>query len=615
MTLRRHPLILGTLCALGPAALAQAGCVIGVTAGGPSWTDVRQSLEQHVLEAPANVHGRLALAQYLTYCDDTRREGVVQLSQLARDRTVGVPALESWSQSLAWLPQDVSALPLYRAYLRLRPNDRKVRAQLIELEKANVSAPPQASAPSPSISGPSQWPASMPADAVAEEPAGPLPLTAAASLAPSAWSARPKPTPPAAQAAAAGAVDTPQARLATLQEEIRDIEQDRIPEFSIGTVVRSRQGESGLSRLTDTEMPMVLKFPLGDGKVSLRVTPVMLNAGTPATAYDTLSRFGAGPASALANATTSAGSQNDAGVGLGVAYETRNWQADIGTTPLGLHKSDVTGGVRYRMPLGNEFSLDLNLSRRPVRDSVLSFAGARDARSGVVWGGVSASGGRAGLTWDDGRTGIYGYGALHQLTGSYVASNTRAEAGAGLYQHFVHEDNERLTAGVALTALGYDKNLRYFTFGHGGYFSPQEFVALSLPVEWQQRVGRLRYQVRGSVGLQYIHEDDAPYFPASAARQSAAAQAAADAAATGVTGANARAVYSGQRKTGVGYGLSGAFEYQLQSQLWLGGHLALDNARDYRQLAGGLYLRYAFQPSLRPASLPLSPLRSPYEND
>ena len=42
-----------------------------------------------------------------------------------------------------------------------------------------------------------------------------------------------------------------------------------------------------------------------------------------------------------------------------------------------------------------------------------------------------------------------------------------------------------------LTAIGYSKNLRYYTFGHGGYFSPQRYFSLSLPVEWSGRSGNL----------------------------------------------------------------------------------------------------------------------------
>ena len=639
MTVRHHSIFIGALCAAASSAWAQTGCQTVATAGGPSWQEVRQSLEQRVLEAPTHAHGRLALAQYLIYCDATRREGILQLLQIAKDRSVGAAALESWRQALAWVESDATSVPLYQAYLRLRPNDREIRSQLAALEKGGLlpgnrasasmlpaPAPVLSLAPQPleqplqplprAVAAPAPRP-SGPGAAVAVEPNVASALVPAPTI--SAWSAAPaQSATPRATTATGVAQTTPvpgslQAQVADLRSNIREIEQSRAPEFSVGTVVRSRQGEGGMSRLTDTEVPMELKFGFGDGKLGLRLTPVLLNAGTPNTSYDVLSRFGAGPVGALSDTTTSAGSQNDAGLGVGVTYEGRNWQADIGSTPLGFGETDVTAGIRYRQPLGQEFSLDIGLSRRPVRDSVLSFAGSRDDRTGVTWGGVSASGGRVGLTWARENIGIYGYGALHRLTGSYVVSNTKAELGGGVYQHFLRDTDRSLTGGVSLTALMYDKNLRYFTFGHGGYFSPQEFVAVALPVEWQERAGRLRYHLKGSIGMQYIREDDAPFFPASASRQAAAVQAATDAESTGVTGNNSLAMYSGQRKTGVGYGFSGAVEYQLQPQLWLGGHFGFDNARNYRQYVGGVYLRYAFEPFDKPLSLPLTPMRSPYD--
>ena len=46
--------------------------------------------------------------------------------------------------------------------------------------------------------------------------------------------------------------------------------------------------------------------------------------------------------------------------------------------------------------------------------------------------------------------------------------------------------------------------------------------------------------------------------------------------------------------------------------LFIGGHLGLDNAQDYRQWNSGLYMRYMFKGSTKPLALPVSPYRSPY---
>ena len=88
--------------------------------------------------------------------------------------------------------------------------------------------------------------------------------------------------------------------------------------------------------------------------------------------------------------------------------------------------------------------------------------------------------------------------------------------------------------------------------------------------------------------------------------------AASDALAFGETGATA--IYPGQSRTGLGYNLGAAMEYQMHPQVFLGGHLALSNARNYREFAGGLYVRYAFQPYNGLQVFPVNPLRSPYAN-
>lgn len=399
----------------------------------------------------------------------------------------------------------------------------------------------------------------------------------------------------------------------TVRDELQELRQSKTPVLSVGTVARVRQGESGLGQVTDLEAPLQLKFSLGDGSMTLGATPTAVSAGTPDQDYGNLSRFGSGPATALNAPTRSPGSQNDAGVGLHMAYASSRLQMDLGTRPLGFHQTDITGGVQYLLPVSDNTSLTGALSRRAVTDSVLSFAGARDARTGETWGGVSATGGRLDATWDDGDFGVYGYGALHGITGTRVQSNSRAEAGAGLYWRVHRAPDSGFTAGLNFTGMAYKKNLRYFTYGHGGYFSPQQFLALSVPFDWTQRTGRLSYQLKGALGVQYFKEDAAPYFPTSASRQAAAAQAASEAEAFGTSGTSS-AIYRGQSKTGLGYNLGMALEYQMHPQLFIGGHLAMDNARDYRQFTGGLYMRYALEPYTGAQAMPLKPLLSPYSD-
>lgn len=419
----------------------------------------------------------------------------------------------------------------------------------------------------------------------------------------------------------------------SMQSALDQIQQERSPRITQGVTIRSNDSESGLSKITDVETPLEISLPMGDDRIALRVTPVSLNAG--GLSDSAHSRFGGfndaqmGNLQSLlaTNPTTdqldafdagidgSVGRQKDSGVGLAVAYENPSLglKTDLGTSPMGFLYSTAVGGISLDRPFseGSDVRYGLSLSRRPVTDSLTSFAGTRDARSGLEWGGVTANGGRLQLSYDNGEYGAYGYGAAHKLTGHNVESNDRIEAGTGVYWYLLNDDERQLTMGLSLTGINYDKNQNNFTYGTGGYFSPQNFFSIGVPVGWSQRTDRLSYSIKGAVGLQHIEQDSAPFFPNDSDMQAVLEQTSQIYAAAG-TSVPTR--YSSQNKTGIGYNLNAAAEYRFGDNVFLGGSLGLDNAQDYKQWTGGLYLRYMFEDFTGNMAMPVSPYRSPYSN-
>jgi thioredoxin-like negative regulator of GroEL len=380
------------------------------------------------------------------------------------------------------------------------------------------------------------------------------------------------------------------------QRALNDILQERSGYVTEGLSVRSNNSESGLSKLTDIENPIEVNVPAGDNRVAVRITPVALTAGS--VKGEAATRFGTG-----SSATSGIGSQRAEGVGIGVAYERpdEGIKADIGSTPLGFKYATAVGGVSIDRPMSSNgnFRYRVAASRRAVTDSLTSFAGTTDKRAGGgSWGGVTANGVRGEMSYDNSQVGAYGYGSVHELVGHNVESNTRGELGGGVYWYLDNMQDHSLTVGLSATALGYENNQDFFTYGHGGYFSPQSYFALGVPVTWQQRTERFTYQVKGSVGVQHFQQDGADFFPNDSDRQAAN---------------DSR--YSGQSKTGVGYSLAAAGEYKFGSRFFLGATIGLDNASDYQQFNGGLYARYMFEDMTgSPMALPVSPYRSPYSN-
>ncbi|MPS35582.1 MAG: tetratricopeptide repeat protein [Stenotrophomonas sp.] len=311
------------------------------------------------------------------------------------------------------------------------------------------------------------------------------------------------------------------------------------------------------------------------------------------------------------------GSQDASGAGLSVGFEQGGFHVDVGTTPLGFGETGIVGGVGYRGRVGDTLTWSGEASRRAVTDSLLSFAGVSDARNGLQWGGVTATGARMAATVDNGLLGGYASLAWHRLQGTHVAGNDRQELGAGVYVHALETANQSLTAGLNLTAMQYDRNLSGFTYGHGGYFSPQRYVDVGVPLHWNGRSAaqRLAWQVDASVGVQSFKEDPVDYFPLDPAMQQAAYDAASLAALLGLTPRYVEPVYSGQTKTGVSYNLSAAAEWQLSTQLFLGGRMEFNNARDYRQFGTNVYLRFLLDRLGAGLGRQPQPLRSPYAAD
>ena len=427
----------------------------------------------------------------------------------------------------------------------------------------------------------------------------PLPVSTAYTAQPVARTPSGNPFAPAPAAVEAA----PRSDLSEAERALADIQQRRSATLTQGLTVRSNNSESGLGKLTAVEAPLEIAVPVGDDRLAVRVTPVSLDAGK--VAPGAVDRFGGGPVASVAGGDP--GSQKASGTGIAVAYSqpSSGLKADVGTTPLGFREATAVGGVSLERPLGDSehARYSLSASRRAVIDSLTSFAGTRDARTGQEWGGVTANGVRGQLSYDDGNVGVYAYASWFRLLGNQVEDNDRAEFGGGTYRYLVNASDAQLTLGLSLTALGYANNQNFFTYGHGGYFSPQRFFALGVPLIWSQRGDRWTYQLRGALGVQHFQQNAADYYPTDAAAQAAASQ---------VLGSPAR--YAGQSKTGLGYSLAAAGEYRLNSDFHLGGELGLDNARDYRQVNGNLYLRYYFEPQDRPLALPVSPYRSPYSN-
>lgn len=386
-----------------------------------------------------------------------------------------------------------------------------------------------------------------------------------------------------AAATAGGAADEADAA----RRGIAHVESRRQRFVTSGIEYSDKPGERGISRFDRRIVPVELRWALDyERSLFAHADYLDLSAGRlDLSDYARVTRYGqllaAGPPGPGGSRRPDA-----SGEMFGAGYEDRHWRFDAGHLPGSFPVSYAVGGVRYATRTqGIDWSAEL--ARRPVTSTLISFAGVRDPASGAIWGGAR----RTGLTLNASRelSGREAYGrlALNAIDGRNIADNTEVELRAGYDWYTRARENSRVTVGTSTTFWHFRRNQRFQTFGHGGYYSPQSYLSLALPVQWSGTRGRWAWRVRASVSWSTTHEDDALYHPTDAALQSrAAAQAAAN--------DFAPPVHEGGGGGGVSGSAAGAIEYRLTDAWSIGARFELDRSEDYSPDTVGLWFRYRF---------------------
>lgn len=202
--------------------------------------------------------------------------------------------------------------------------------------------------------------------------------------------------------------------------------------------------------------------------------------------------------------------------GLLWSYEGQNfWQLFVSRTPSeGVRSPEWIARIRWQSRLeaiGGR--LGIELYRDSVRDSVLSYVGMQDIYTGLSWGQVL----RQGIEFQYTSSGLHHPISvvldLETLTGDDVQKNKHWQL--TMVQGFDRtQDNEsHRVFGPILQLEQYDENLNYFTWGHGGYYSPQIRVALGIFGDWLSQQGEdWLAHLKADLSLAYSEQDSAPCY-------------------------------------------------------------------------------------------------------
>ncbi|WP_369058505.1 cellulose synthase subunit BcsC-related outer membrane protein [Caulobacter sp. 73W] len=381
--------------------------------------------------------------------------------------------------------------------------------------------------------------------------------------------------------------------LQSIDRQIADLSETIAPRVDASVDFRARSGEAGLSQLNELSAKVGGSIsPFGRGRLSATLNPVSLDAGTPTD--ESLQRFGSNPLSVARDTISGVtppvlrrpNPHTAAGVAAEVAYEVDGLKVDIGVTPVGFAKPpEMTGGLSVEPNIGG-LRPRVWIERRPVTDSVTSYASSRDPLTGRRWGQVMRNTAGVGVAYERGKMGFYADASASKYDGRLVEENESLQFNVGGYIRPYVSTRQVVQLGANLNLQSYDNNQNVFSYGNGGYFSPQQFTAIAFPMSWKVQGDRWGGELRATPGYQTYSQSSRDYFPTDPTLQGAQN-------AISAQDQDVRRGFSGSSRSGFGINGRAAIDYKFTPTTTFGGALSFDNFGEYSETKVGLYIRQA----------------------
>ncbi len=406
----------------------------------------------------------------------------------------------------------------------------------------------------------------------------------------------------------------------SLRSDVETLYQQQNPTLTVmQDSGRRSDGTPGISRLSRDTRIVHLDAPFAGGLAWARLEQVRLDARrfeTDANGFHDQD-FGSCDLSLLRpdgsslqapGCDTRLRQRMNSSAGFAVGWRTLDdrWNLDIGHTPAGYAVGNWLGGVTVNGDLGR-LGWGATLSRRPMTNSLLSQAGAIDPRSGIVWGGVTANGVTFSLGYDEGgRNGIWSNWSWHRLTGRNVMDNDRARAMAGGYHKLIQRPDLRLDVGLTGMYWRYAHELGSYSLGQGGYYSPQRYASLSVPVSLAWRNDDWSLRVDASLSVSNARTASISRFPEQSLIERVIEQLQP---LYGPLTLDPAGLYTADSSsTGSGHRLYMAVERRLGDHLVFGAAGTVQRSQDYSPNTFQIYLRSTLKPWQGNLPLPVSPL-------
>lgn len=278
---------------------------------------------------------------------------------------------------------------------------------------------------------------------------------------------------------------------------------------STGLYYKRREGEKGRHFFETYALPLDLHYYATDWHLYMRSEALYMYDGFLADSNGSYLEFGLGESDPRSDIV------GDIGFYPTLGFELPWLTLEVGSTPLG---AKITPEPIWLLDLSlksDGMGAHVAFVQKSIEDTMLSFVGERAERGSleVNWGRVLKRGFQAGISYDALVTLSLDMEYYPWIHGLNVMENREFKTVAGAIYHSANETLSYLDYGLIFVYDSYRYNSDLFTYGHGGYFSPQDFWMGNFLIDTGDTIASTLYwKLKASAGFQgYLVEDIEKY--------------------------------------------------------------------------------------------------------
>ena len=263
-----------------------------------------------------------------------------------------------------------------------------------------------------------------------------------------------------------------------------------------------------------------------------------------------------------------------------IGVETKYITLEMGSTPIGADISPQLTGFASLHGTINTLAINLKIIRKRDDDSMLSSVGESLDENGekIKWGRVFRSGMELGIKYNSSLAYDFTIISYPSIQGYNLKKNSETKVITTISYSPISDIFTYIDYGFSVVYDTYDFNSDLFTYGHGGYFSPQKFISGDIDIDIADIVtDNFYWKFKASVGYESVSVDPVEEYPLS------------DSNSEGLEGEE-----EGYEESGLSFKVGMASSYSITKLLDVVGSFSYTKMSAFTDIAGGISFIYSF---------------------